>query len=89
MKSILSALAEQNRLNIVEILRKGPHTVGELVQETGLRQPQISKHLRVLSEAGIVQVKPIANRRVYELRKEAFAELDLWLNSYIHIWEES
>ncbi|MDQ0271402.1 ArsR/SmtB family transcription factor [Cytobacillus purgationiresistens] len=88
MKSILSALSEQNRLHIVEILRNGPHTVGELVEKTGLRQPQVSKHLRVLSDAGIVHVQPIANRRVYHLHQEAFKELDDWLDSFRYLWEE-
>jgi DNA-binding transcriptional ArsR family regulator len=82
------ALAEPNRLNIVELLRDGPHTVGEIVDQLNLQQPQVSKHLRVLTDAGIVEVFPIANRRIYKLRPQSFRELDTWLESFRRIWEE-
>lgn len=82
MKTTLSALAEPNRLHIVELLRDGPLTVGEIADRLGLGQPQASKHLRVLSEAGLVAVHPIANRRVYKLQPEPFNELDAWLDSF-------
>ncbi|MBM7714047.1 metalloregulator ArsR/SmtB family transcription factor [Siminovitchia sp. FSL H7-0308] len=84
----LSALAEPNRLRIVELLREGPFTVGEIADRLQIRQPQASKHLRVLSSAGIVEVHPDANRRFYTLRPEPFIVLDAWLASYRHIWEE-
>lgn len=84
----LSALAEPNRLRIVELLREGPLTVGEIADRLQIRQPQASKHLRVLSAAGIVEVHPDANRRFYKLRPEPFIVLDAWLASYRHIWEE-
>jgi DNA-binding transcriptional ArsR family regulator len=83
-----TALAEPNRLNIVELLRDGPHTVGEIVHQLSLQQPQVSKHLRVLTDAGIVEVFPIANRRIYKLRPQSFKELDTWLESFRRIWEE-
>ncbi|GGB54213.1 transcriptional regulator [Lentibacillus populi] len=83
-----SALAEPNRLHIVELLREGPLTVGEIADRLQLRQPQASKHLRVLSEAGIVGVQAVANRRIYKLRPEPFKELDSWLESFRQIWEE-
>ena len=85
----LSALAEPNRLQIVELLREGPLTVGEIADRLKIRQPQASKHLRVLSEAGIVEVQADANRRIYKLRPEPFQDLDAWVSSYRKIWEES
>lgn len=84
----LSALAEPKRLQIVEILRDGPLTVGEIADRLQIRQPQASKHLRVLSEAGIVTAKADANRRIYQLRSEPFIQLNTWLESYRRIWEE-
>lgn len=81
------ALAEPNRLNIVELLLKEPLPVGEIAERLKLNQPQTSKHLRVLSEAGLVEVQPIANRRIYKLRPEPFQELDEWLESYRRVWE--
>ena len=84
---IFSALAEPNRFNIVELLLKESLPVGEIADKLELNQPQTSKHLRVLSEAGLVEVRPIANRRIYKLRPEPFQELDEWLDSYRRIWE--
>ncbi len=86
--TILSALAEPNRLQIVELLRKGPLTVGEIADHIHIRQPQASKHLRVLHEAGMVEFEADANRRIYKLRSEPFKALDLWLKEYRDIWEE-
>lgn len=83
-----SALAEPNRLHIVELLRNGPLTVGEIADRLKIRQPQASKHLRVLHDAGFVEVQPIMNRRIYKLRAEPFKELDAWLDSYRHVWDE-
>jgi DNA-binding transcriptional ArsR family regulator len=65
----LQALAEPNRFQIVELLRDGPRSVGDMVHRLGLRQPQVSKHLRVLSDAGLVDVRVDAQRRIYALRK--------------------
>ncbi|PTM57808.1 ArsR/SmtB family transcription factor [Desmospora activa] len=84
----LKALAEPNRLQIVELLRSGPHTVGEITERLGLRQPQASKHLRILSDAEIVEVHAVANRRIYKLRHQAFQELDTWLDSFRRLWDE-
>lgn len=83
----LNALAEPNRLHIVELLRDGPLTVGEIAERLGLRQPQVSKHLRVLSDSGLVEVHPRANRRIYKLRPQHFLELDEWIDSFRAIWE--
>jgi DNA-binding transcriptional ArsR family regulator len=88
MKTLWTALTEPNRLHIVELLRDGPLTVGEIVQRLGLQQPQVSKHLKVLSESDIVEVQPQANRRIYQLRREPFQELEAWLHSFRRLWEE-
>ena len=87
MLTTLGALTEPNRLHIVELLRDGPRPVGEIAARLGLRQPQVSKHLRVLSEAGFVEVHPVAQQRIYQLRPQPFHELDAWLESYRHIWD--
>ncbi|TMG34539.1 MAG: winged helix-turn-helix transcriptional regulator [Chloroflexi bacterium] len=88
MQEILSALAEPNRRQIVELLRRKPRAVGEIADRLGLRQPQVSKHLRVLSEAGLVQVRPLAQQRIYRLRAQPLKELDDWLAPYRRTWEE-
>jgi DNA-binding transcriptional ArsR family regulator len=81
------ALAEPSRLQIVELLAGGPLPVGALVDRLHIRQPQASKHLRVLSEAGIVEVRPSAQRRIYALRAQPLQELDVWLQRYRRLWE--
>ncbi|HEX9332373.1 MAG TPA: metalloregulator ArsR/SmtB family transcription factor [Anaerolineales bacterium] len=83
----LTALAEPNRLRIVELLRDGPRPVGEIAGRLRLRQPQVSKHLRVLSNAGLVKVQPIAQQRVYQLQARPFQELDSWLETFRRLWE--
>ena len=88
MKTLWTALTEPHRLHIVELLRDGPLTVGEITERLGLQQPQVSKHLKVLSEAAIVEVQPQANRRIYRLRHEPFQELETWLHSFRRLWEE-
>ena len=88
MKTLWTALMEPNRVHIVELLRDGPLTVGEITQRLGLQQPQVSKHLKVLSESDIVEVQPQANRRIYQLRREPFQELEAWLHSFRRLWEE-
>jgi DNA-binding transcriptional ArsR family regulator len=83
----LSALAEPNRLRIVELLRDRPYSVGEIAERLWLRQPQVSKHLRVLSEAGLVEVHPAAQQRIYQLQAGPFKELDSWLEPFRQMWE--
>lgn len=83
-----SALAEPNRLRIVDLLAGGPLSVGEIADKLQLRQPQASKHLRVLLEAGLVDVEAEANRRNYKLRIEPLKEIDDWLERYRRIWSE-
>jgi len=85
---MLSALAEPNRMRIVELLRDGPRSVGEISRRLLIRQPQVSKHLRVLSEAGLVHAEPVAQKRVYHLQAEPFEELDTWLGTFQHIWNK-
>jgi DNA-binding transcriptional ArsR family regulator len=83
-----SALAEPHRLRIVELLLDGPLTVGNIADRLQLRQPQASKHLRVLLEAGLVEVQAVANRRNYNLRLEPFQAMDVWLETYRSVWDE-
>ncbi len=89
MLETFRALAEPNRLQIVELLLAGPRPVGDMVDELGLRQPQVSKHLRVLSEAGLVDVRVDAQRRIYALRPAPLQELKAWLERYRRIWESN
>lgn len=84
----LTALAEANRIRIVELLRDGPLTVGEIAERLDLRQPQASKHLKVLNETGILEVKAEANRRIYKLRNEPFQKLEDWLRTFPRVMEE-
>ncbi|HEY4877161.1 MAG TPA: metalloregulator ArsR/SmtB family transcription factor [Puia sp.] len=86
--TIFSALAESNRFHIVELLRDKPQAVGELAQRLNIRQPQASKHLKVLADAGIVVVRPRANQRIYELTPAKFQEIDTWLEKYRKLWED-
>ena len=87
MLETLRALAEPNRFQIVELLLDGPRPVGDMVHRLRLRQPQVSKHLRVLSHTGLVDVRVNAQRRIYALRPEPLQELGVWLEKYRRIWE--
>jgi DNA-binding transcriptional ArsR family regulator len=89
MLDTLKALAEPNRLHIVELLRDGPRPVGDVVHRLRLRQPQVSKHLRVLSDAGLVVSRIDAQRRIYALRPAALQQLDAWLESYRQLWDRN
>ncbi|QJD83241.1 ArsR/SmtB family transcription factor [Cohnella herbarum] len=85
----LTALAEPNRLHIIELLRDGGSlTIGEIAYRLELNQPQTSKHIRVLNEAGLVEVEPVANRRIIKLRPEPFQQLDSWLETFRSMWED-
>src|SRR5256886_8888621 len=86
MNATFSALAEPNRLQIVELLRQRPLPVGRIAERLRMRQPQVSKHLRVLSEAGLVQVRPVAQQRIYGLRAEGLKEGDDWLGGDRRLW---
>jgi DNA-binding transcriptional ArsR family regulator len=82
----LQALAEPSRQAILELLRDGERPVGELVEQLHLSQPAVSKHLRVLKEAGVVEARVDAQRRLYRIRPEPLAELDDWLATYRRLW---
>jgi DNA-binding transcriptional ArsR family regulator len=86
--SAFSAVAEPARRDILDLLREGERSVGELVGVLGLSQPGVSKHLRVLRDAGFVAVRPDAQRRLYALRPEPLAELDAWLAPYRRLWAD-
>jgi DNA-binding transcriptional ArsR family regulator len=87
MMETFRALAEPSRFQIVELLREGPRPVGDMVHRLRLRQPQVSKHLRVLSDAGLVEARVDAQRRIYALRPEPLQDLEVWLERYRRIWE--
>src|SRR5437879_7551032 len=87
MLETFRALAEPNRLQNVELLLNGPRPVGDMVDRLGLRQPQVSKHLRVLSDAGLVDVRVDAQRRIYALRPAPLQELEGWIERYRRLWE--
>ena len=89
MPSTWSALADPNRRAMLELLRERPRPVGELVDRLALTQPGTSKHLRVLREAGLVQVRTEAQRRVYAVDPGPLAELDVWLAPYRRLWNDS
>ncbi len=81
-----AVLAEPSRRRILDLLRDGERSVGDLVENLSLSQPGVSKHLRVLRDAGLVEVRVDAQRRLYQLRPEPLAELDAWLDPYRHFW---
>lgn len=88
MMTIYEALAEPMRRDILDLLRKRPRFVGELVEALEISQPGVSKHLRVLREVGLVRVRQDAQRRWYELRPEPLAEVEQWLAAYRDLLEE-
>jgi DNA-binding transcriptional ArsR family regulator len=88
MEAALRALADESRLTLVEALARGPVTAGELAALLPIARPGVSRHLRVLREAGLVEVRQEAQRRVYSLRPEPLAEIDDWLGRYRALWEQ-
>jgi DNA-binding transcriptional ArsR family regulator len=84
---VFSALGEPSRLQIVELLRECPLAVGEIAATSGIRQPQVSKHLKVLGAAGIVGVEPAARRRYYHLQAEPFDRIACWADTFARLWE--
>jgi DNA-binding transcriptional ArsR family regulator len=83
-----AALAEPHRRLILDVLREGERPVGDLVARLDLSQPGVSKHLRVLREAGLVAVRAHGRRRLYALSPEPLAEVDAWLAPYRAFWSE-
>jgi DNA-binding transcriptional ArsR family regulator len=89
MSSSWQALSDPHRRAVLALLLERPRPVGEIVEQLGLSQPGTSKHLKVLREAGLVQVRQDANRRVYALDPGPIRELDVWLAPYRRLWNES
>jgi DNA-binding transcriptional ArsR family regulator len=87
MVGAFAALGEPNRFRIVELLRVGPLPVNDIGERLQLNQPQVSKHLRVLKEAGLVDVQPRAQQRLYELRAQPLRQLHDWLERYRQLWD--
>jgi DNA-binding transcriptional ArsR family regulator len=87
--TIWAALVEPNRRAVLDLLAEGESSVGELVLRLGLTQPQASKHLRVLREAGLVRVERRAQHRIYAIDPARMAEIDRWLAPYRRLWNRS
>jgi DNA-binding transcriptional ArsR family regulator len=81
-----TALADPTRRRIVELLAEREYAAGDLVERFSLSQPAVSQHLRVLREAGLVRVRPDAQRRMYALEPRGLAEIDAWLSRYRRFW---
>src|SRR5262245_9754573 len=88
MAAVLRALADESRRTMLEALSRGPAPAGELAALLPIARPGVSRHLRVLREEGLVEVRPEAQRRVYSLRPEPLAELDEWLGRYRALWQQ-
>lgn len=88
MAYAIAAVAEPTRREILDFLREGTRSVGEIVERTGVSQPGVSKHLRVLREHGLVRVRRDAQRRLYDLDAAPLAELDAWLEPYRALWSD-
>ena len=86
MDDVLQAIGDDSRRKILAMLREGPATAGALAQALPIARPGVSRHLRVLREAGLVDVRQDAQRRIYSLRADPLAELDDWLEAYRLLW---
>lgn len=84
--AVFGALGEPTRLRIVELLRAGPLSVGEIAETLGVRQPQVSKHLRVLDDSGLVSGEALARRRIYHLEPAPFEQIGHWVDSFEALW---
>ena len=88
MEAVLRALADESRRTVLEALAHGEATAGELAALLPIARPGVSRHLRVLHEAGLVEVRQQAQRRIYSLRPQPLAEVDEWLGQYRDLWEQ-
>ncbi|GAA3525656.1 metalloregulator ArsR/SmtB family transcription factor [Aeromicrobium panaciterrae] len=88
MDAVLNALSDESRRTMLEMLRDSPATVGELAAGLPIARPGVSRHLRVLREAGLVDVRQEAQWRIYSLRPEPLADVDAWLGRYRELWEQ-
>lgn len=84
-----AVLAESRRREILDLLREGEQPVGDIVDQLRMSQPAVSKHLRVLRDAGLVEVRPDAQRRLYRVRVDPLKEIDEWLAPYRALWTRS
>ena len=89
MPHVIEVIAEPHRRRILDVLRDGEAPVGTLVEQLGISQPHVSKHLRVLRDAGLVAVRADGQRRVYRVQPEPLVELDAWLEPYRRMWRHS
>jgi len=88
MESLFAMLADPGRRQILDLLRVRDRAAGEIVETMRISQPGVSKHLKLLREAGLVEVRGEGQRRIYSLRPESFAELDRWLAPYRAFWSD-
>jgi DNA-binding transcriptional ArsR family regulator len=89
MVTLFEAIAEPNRRHILDLLRTEERPVGDLVEQVQLSQPAVSKHLRILRQAGLVEVRPDAQRRIYRICPGPLSELNDWLQPYRQMWESA
>jgi DNA-binding transcriptional ArsR family regulator len=85
---VFQTLADPTRRRIVEALRRGERAVNDIVAAVDIDQSGVSRHLRILSEAGFVRVRPDGSKRLYSLRPEPFRELETWVTGYRSLWEK-
>src|SRR6202790_5087165 len=85
--NVFNALSDPARLRIVETMGSGECAVGDIVERMDIHQSGVSRHLRILAEAGIVQMRPDGQKRLYSLRKEAFDQVEAWVAGYRRHWE--
>ncbi|GAA1477159.1 metalloregulator ArsR/SmtB family transcription factor [Nocardioides aestuarii] len=88
MDAALHALADEGRRTLLEALASGPATAGELAALLPIARPGVSRHLRVLREAGLVEVRQDAQRRIYDLRPEPLGEVEAWLAHHQGVWRQ-
>ena len=86
--AVLEAIAEPTRLKILDAVRESECSVSDLVERVGMHQPGVSRHLKVLRDAGLVEVRRDAQRRIYRLRPEPLMELDAWLVPFRRFWSK-
>ena len=85
--SVFRALSDPARLRIVDVMKSGECSVGDVVDRLEIQQSGVSRHLRILAEAGIVQMRPDGQKRLYSLRREAFEQLEAWVAQYRRHWD--
>jgi len=84
---LFQALGDPVRLRIIELMKFKEHAVGDICERVDIHQSGVSRHLRILTEAGLVQMRPDGQKRLYSLRKEAFDQLEVWVAAYRRHWE--